>query len=56
MVDEISGKTGVEFIMVYQGEIVSTYKRWSKWTYSAHNQIYVVFRRINWIWYIAIVN
>lgn len=27
LVDEISGKTGVEFIVVYQGEIVSTYKR-----------------------------
>jgi nucleotide-binding universal stress UspA family protein len=27
LVDEISGKTCVEFIVVYQGEIVSTYKR-----------------------------
>ena len=27
MVDEISGKTGVEFIVVDQGEIVSTYKQ-----------------------------
>jgi nucleotide-binding universal stress UspA family protein len=27
LVDEISGKTGVEFIVVYQGEIVSTYKQ-----------------------------
>jgi nucleotide-binding universal stress UspA family protein len=27
LVDEISGKTGVEFIVVNQGEIVSTYKR-----------------------------
>ena len=27
LVDEISGKTGVEFIVVHQGEIVSTYKQ-----------------------------